>query len=496
MTDQIISLRLSDDDDTPEQINLFFSYGLSFHQFSHLRSLSIHRIYSLNSLKTIINQLSYLPHLIYLKITRYFILYNEIYDIGIIDLIRHLPKLIYCHLDITNDDEYYFSTPSIISSSLKSLSIPDLDCNINQLVYLIKYISNLQSLTICITDFSNKFQTPLTKFLSIKILKLNFNGPFNGLKHLFEIFPNLEELKIEMPSSYIDGYQWEYLIENNLLYLINFQFKMSISLSNQNNKEEKIDELLNSFSNQFWIEKHQWFVQCYFNRTDTSSIISIYSLPYAFQNFLYVDNNQLKSTSSNNWSFDSIQNLYYGYISSENLSLSHIHFNNIRYLYLTIPFNDIFWSIISRFDRLKSLKIVLLNDMNENDQLKLQILFNRLINLHSLTFFSWSIQNIFPFELTNSSIRQLDLRGPNLFYNNQQCKQLSYSSIGQQCEILFIYVKQRTDILNLINNMKNLRVLIVKCSKENENLIEWLEQYLPLTCAISNSNDEIRLWIR
>ncbi|CAF3485671.1 unnamed protein product [Rotaria sp. Silwood1] len=51
ITDRIITLRLSDDDDTPRQIDLFFTYGLSFNQFSHLQSLSIYHVYSLNSLK-------------------------------------------------------------------------------------------------------------------------------------------------------------------------------------------------------------------------------------------------------------------------------------------------------------------------------------------------------------------------------------------------------------------------------------------------------------
>jgi hypothetical protein len=126
ITDEILSLRLSGDDDTPQQIDLFFSYGLSLQQFSYLKSLTIYRIYSLNSLQRIINELSYLPHLTYLKITRHTIVYNEIYDIGIIDLIGRLPNLIHCHLDITHDNDRCILVPSIISSSLKDLSIPHL----------------------------------------------------------------------------------------------------------------------------------------------------------------------------------------------------------------------------------------------------------------------------------------------------------------------------------------------------------------------------------
>ncbi|CAF0844869.1 unnamed protein product [Rotaria sordida] len=246
------------------------------------------------------------------------------------------------------------------------------------------------------------------------------------MKNLLQTMSNLEKLKIEMESTYIDGYQWKTIIENYLLNLIIFQFKMSTPLSNQDNKEDKIDEILNSFYSQFWIEKHQWFIQCYWITADTSSIVYVYTLPYAFQDFFYIGNVRLKSTCPNNnqcWSFDSIHNLYYGHFLSQNLSLSHIHLDNIHYLDLTIPFDESF--------------------------------------CHSL--------------------------------------------IGQQCKVLFITVKQRTDIIDLINNMKNLHALIVQCNKtipmqkENENLLDWLQQHLPITCLISNSieiSNNICLWIR
>jgi len=495
ITDRIYSLRLSDDDDTPNQIDLFFSYGLSFQQFSHLQSLSINRIYSLNSMKLLINQLISLPHLIHLSITRYFILYNEEYDMNMIGCIGRLSKLISCHLDITTDSEFYFSIPSIRSLSLKYLSLPYLDCTIKQLVTLIQYIPNLQSLTTSLTDFLKVLIRPVIVFSSIKIFKLNLHGSFHAMRSLLETMPNLEELKIEMISSYIDGYQWENLIENTLPNLIIFQLKMSFSLSTQKSREKQIDEILNSFSNQFWIDNHQWFIQCYWTPMGTCLTAYVYTLPYAFRNFLYHDNGQFKSTYSNtDHFFNHVHNLYYG---STNSSLSPIHFNNIRYLDLTIPFNDSLWSILTKFDRLKSLKIVLINQMNEINQLKLQILFDHVPHLYSFTFYSWSIENIFPFELKNSSIRQLDLRAPNIFYNHQQCQQLSQSSIVQQCQILFINLQQRIDVLNLINQLNHLNVLIVKCqrSEMNENLTEWLEQYSLLTFTTSDY-EEIRLWIR
>jgi hypothetical protein len=188
------------------------------------------------------------------------------------------------------------------------------------------------------------------------------------------------------------------------------------------------------------------------------------------------------------------------------LDFSFIRLENIQHLDLTIPFDDSFWSFVPTLDRLKSLNIVLNSEIYSKDlQFNLQNLINRSIHLRSLTYFSWSNQNIFPFEIKNSSIRQLDLRSPNLVYDYLHCIELTRSAIGQQCQVLLINVEQRMNIIYLINHMNNLRALIVECpktlqtSEKEENLIEWLEKQLPSTCNISNiskTDDNIRLWIR
>ena len=46
ITDQIVSLGLSDDDEIPQQIYLFRSYGWDLNQFPRLRSLSLEHIRS------------------------------------------------------------------------------------------------------------------------------------------------------------------------------------------------------------------------------------------------------------------------------------------------------------------------------------------------------------------------------------------------------------------------------------------------------------------
>lgn len=507
INDNILAIRLSDDDDTPQQINLFFTYKFSLQHFIHLQSLSIHRIYSSQNLHRIMLELPLLSQLRHLKITRYKIIYDEFYDLQFLHRLGCLTKLIYCHLDITNDNHRCIHIPTISSCSLQILFLPNLNCNLNQLRTLLIDVVHLQSLYITIVDHSITLPTFIpVRFSTIKRLNMIFYGSLLSMRCLLQMLSNLEELKMNMPSTYIDGQQWQILIENNLLHLSIFQLKMSISLPHQKHPEETIEEILNSFRSPFWIIKHRWFIQCHWMITEGSSIISIYTLPYAFRHFSYTGNGQSKSTYPNenvSWSFDRIQNVYYGYIPSANVSIPAIRLHNVRQLDLTIPFDESFWTIVSTLNRLTSLNIVLNSQMNMKEiQWKLQILINHASRLHSLSYFSWSNENTFSFELSNSTIRQLDLRSPNLLYNYLQCIELTRSSIGQQCQVLLINVDQRANILYLVNHMNNLRALIVQCpsrsSMSNENLLSWLEQHLPSTCFISNStiiDDDIRLWI-
>lgn len=507
LSNRIISLQLSDDDDTPQQIDSFFSYGLSFNQFSSLQSLTIYHIYSLNSLKKLINELTYLSHLRYLKITRHTILFNEFYDIGIIDSISRFQELVHCYLDITNDNDFCFPTSSIISWSLKYLSIPYMDSNVNKSIQLIHHIPKLQSLNIGIVDQRAILQTLSIKFLSMKKLKMNFFGTFNSLKAFLQTMPNLEELKIDMESNYIDGRQWKTIIENNIPNLADLHFKMSVSTPSELNKDEHIDEILNTFRCEFWTKIHHWFVQCCSMSAGSSSITYIYTLPYSFRDFFYMSTVRLKSTCPTEcqyWHFDSIRNLYYSYTPSETLLLSPIQLSNIRSLDLTIPFDKTFWSLVPNFEHLNSLTVILYCSLNRIDvESTLQMILNRTPNLYSLKFFSWFALDEFPFDIKHSSIKNLDLRKLGIGYNHQQCLELCKSSIGQQCELLFITLENSADIVELVNHMKNLRALSVEFNHmvltENENLMEWLQKQLPVACTISTCTElsnVIRLWIR
>ncbi|CAF0828679.1 unnamed protein product [Adineta ricciae] len=510
IADHVHSLRFSDDDDTPQEVHLFFSHGLSLHQFSYLKFLSIHRFNSFDYLKTILEQLVKLPELNHLKITRYDVTYNAKYDIDMIKTIEHLPKVTSCYLDVFYDNENSYEVLSIISSSLSCLSFPKLNCDINQLIHLIKQLPNLSSLTISIVDQPTDLQISSIEFESMRKLNLIFYGYADNLMKFLPAMPNLEEFKVDFHPFFIDGCQWEKLIENRLKKLVRFQFKTAFMVSREKSKHEEIDRALNSFRSEFWIDKYQWFVQCHWIPNDFSRTMLIYTLPYAFESFFFSGNVRMKSTAPPEYvhhrTFHSIENLYYGRNLYENLPLPDFRLENIRHLDITIPYDQSFDSLVSSLDRLDSLKVDPYDCMNmDKVHANLHILCQRSSQLRSLKLSTWFNQHDFLFKIVHPKIRQLYLLGSNIVYNADKCDKLASSSIGQQCEVLCIRVEHRTDIVKLVNNMSKLRALVVKCidtsSLENGdgNLVEWLREHLPDVCSISRTSEahkDIRLWIR
>lgn len=112
-----------------------------------------------------------------------------------------------------------------------------------------------------------------------------------------------------------------------------------------------------------------------------------------------------------------------------------------------------------------------------------------------------------PYSNRSSSIRYIDLRGIDQFgqsqyYNDQQCLSLIRSPLGSQCQHIVIEVEKRTNIIDLVTKMNNLRTLNVRCrdrKKNDDDLIKWLQARLPSTCSFakdSKFSNDIRMWIR
>jgi hypothetical protein len=244
------------------------------------------------------------------------------------------------------------------------------------------------------------------------------------------------------------------------------------------------------------MEKHHWFVRCDYYPMDINKTGLLYTLPYAFDTFYYIDGSRSKSTSANDLDYslyNRVETLHHTARKqdfSENWISSSIRFVNIRYLKMKFPCNDQFWSVIPTLDRLITLDATLNQDLG---YAQLQMLLDRAPRLYSLSFCHMKNFSMNSFNVNSKSIHQLKFVqnfGYRLrYFNTEECAVLARSSLASQCQVLTIDVESRTNMLELIQTMPNLRVLSVQCnyeqnhqhesSEKNGDLIKWLEDRSP-----------------
>ncbi|CAF3710044.1 unnamed protein product [Rotaria sp. Silwood1] len=351
-------------------------------------------------------------------------------------------------------------------------------------------------------------------FLSITKLKLSLSRiDENKIIKFLQNMPNLYELIIDISCFNEDhtnrisyGNQWEKIIRHYLPNLQIFRFRMKFNLIDEKNREQRIDELIDSFRSSFWLEEHKWFVRCHWNPNNTFSPIYLYTLPYSFKHFRFNYSMKFKSTTPNDnnyMKYNYVDELDYDTSAVEQIVSSPIQFFNLQNLYVEFPINNHFWSFVPKLDRLTSMVIFMHYYYNIESQL--QSLVNHTPCLHSLTFFSSSFMQMMPpLNLRNKSIRRLILRVNNYYFNDKDCMEISHSLLSNQCEILSIPIQNHQISLIILNNMTKLHTLIIACendkNRENDDeIIIWLKDHLPSTCIISRDQifkSDIRLWIR
>jgi len=519
-SNQIHSLRLSDDDETPQQTILFLSYGFHLHQFVHLQSITLSNFHSSYILDKLLTECSDLPCLTYFKLHDCHLSIDRNHASNLYNRIWNLPKLVHCYLDIHFSNGNYFPRPTCVSQSLEYLSFLNLSCYSKELIDLFQSTPNLRSLIADFMDYDEHFDLTFP-MRSITRLKLSFDGSLIILENLLQKLPDLSHLTLEIINNYMNGYQWQDLIERNLRKLKRFEFKMRFSPSTNDNKDEQSNEILSSFQTKFWLDEHQWFVRCHWYSSDDHyqlDFIDLFTLPYAFQKFLsHTRCTLVKSTCLSNddfWTYDRVRHLCYGSTHFINSILSQVRFSNIKHLSLSLPFNELFFSIVTQLERLTSLKLSINSKKNlESIPSQLQTLLHRTTRLHSLSFSTWSIDYLSILFANNfdRSIRHLNLKNFTCgktcrYFNDEQCEQISRSKLGKQCQLLSIKLEHRHQIVYLVNRMSQLRTLNVRCQDDSwtnnellstqDELIHWLRDYLPSSCVVTRENLSIRIWIR
>lgn len=516
IVDHIISFGLSDTDDIPQQIYLFRSYGLTFDRFENLRSLSFDNIRSSEIIIDILSECSQLIHL-HLNVCYFGTTQNTIRSF--IDCVWKLPKLINCYLNLSFKHGLFISIPTNISLSIEHLSVIGVLYNGEQLNELCEHTPYLRYLSFDLSNIQSVKELK-TSIESITELNISYVGPQSIIiENVLQHIPNLSQLKIESLYVEIDGYEWEKIIRNYLPKLRIFQLKMKYQSLNENDKKH----LIKSFQTPFWLKEHQWFIRYHFNPTDQSNMLCLYTLPYSFTKLDIQFPLQIESTYSNKHDYQSygqVQHLLYRSSLIDETVKCHLNFPNITHLSIIFPVNNHLLSIIDKLDHLMSLEISRSKNMLDSDaQSQLQTILDHIPYLYSLKFSSWPetqltnqnyliTRKLTPIILETKMIRQVNLRTYDCWFNDEECILFSQSSLAKFCEILFIKVQNRMNILYLINSMSKLRSLIIQSRDDNwtnyssstdVGNVQWLQQNLPSTCSIQRDirfSHCIRIWIQ
>jgi hypothetical protein len=545
IADRIIALRLSNDHDTPYQINLFLSAsdGFTLRRFIHLQSLSFYHLCSNRIIKKIVLQCHDLPHLTQLNFIDCFLKFNRKILLDILNHIWSLSKLKHCQLGFEFEYDDRFPMPTIVSNSIEYLSIRYIYLHVVKLARLFRYTPNIQHLIVRIKHSHNDKQLQST-IPSMTSLKLAVVYSEKMMTNLLAYMPNLSHLTIEKTAINIDGHQWKQIIVEHLPKLKVFRFEMRYPLDIVDTREEEIDRILDSYRTPFWLIEHRWFVRCRWEPTDDRTYIFLYTLPYAFDAFIKHSQNcntRIKSTCprDNEYLFhDRVTTLFYQASIMDFAILPHDRFNKIQHSEVELPFYGRFLSDMPQFDQLTSLVVKTSSSTHPDDEgsfyegsgdegsddegselqasddarSQLQALIDRAPRLYSLTIYIWSssiVQQILS-NINSRSIRRLDLQSffspsDDCYFNSQQCATFIRSPLAIQCEILQIVVENRTNILDIVHAMTNLRALHVQClddkrkknSSGKDKLVEWLRSRL--SCIITRDivfTENIQLWIR
>ena len=497
---QVISLKLSNADQTPHSLEFFVSYDLSFDQFYRLQSLSLDSIHSLSLLNEIFAQCQDLPYLTHVALRRCHFQERDHFAQLIVHLWR-LSKLSHCRIEHRLPYELNFSNDTTISSSLEYLFLENFQFNSQELANLFYCTPSLRSFHGTIESHSDCLHWRLSYPSSIAAIQLSFRKSSYALtSNLLSKLPNLTRLTLKSREIFLNGYDWKNLIQNTCPKLKIFRLKMNFQFSRSIHAEEQLETLINSFQSSFWIEEHQWFVHCHWICTSLNNFGTLYTLPYAFNEFLLTNQTWLKSTGSIDNKYDHVRTLTMinlrTNLADESRELPY-DFRNIEHLQIHLPLKDSFWSLIHSFHRLKSLDVILVKGISFRP---LQLLLDRSPYLTSFCLGNYDRLEIIS-QLTSTSIDRLDFLTKNRYkryVDRQQCNALIRSSLGRQCRHLLISIEHRTNILHLLENMSDLRSLTCQCQDDDPTIVLWLRQRLPPTYSVCRERlqpSTIRLWI-
>ena len=497
---QIFYLRVSNAPKTPDQCARLWCDYFTLGQFKNLRSLTLYKLDSQLLLQNpdFFVDLNYLRHLTHLKFVNCF--FSDVKDTDLqrlIDQIWSLPRLTHFYWDCQFPRRPLFWLPTRVSTSLQCLTIYHQNWSSNRFAPLFAKTPRLRKFSVELTTYEKddlpvweKF-VPSSPHLSLRKVFLIWVISPRLLTNLFHLFPNVTDLKVKtMNSIQFDGHQWEQLLVKSFPQLKVFQLKMFLTFPRDENQQEKFDRYFDTYRSSFWIER-RWFIRCHWGFMDKDLEICLYSLPYASTNSpfpCFLSNMQTKSTCPVDLclSYDSVRDITHESWMVGNEFMSRVQFMNIEQLFVKLPFDSQFLSIVSSFSNLRSL---IVDKLPADSQFQLQQILDRSPYLQEIVFSSWTTLTLPPYSLEgSSSISRLNLDGYDHLraqhsYTSEECLELIQSPLGRQCRVLTIQVKELICILILTLRMINLRTLHVRFGRHQQQIendvIESLRNCIP-----------------
>ncbi|CAF1607490.1 unnamed protein product [Adineta ricciae] len=275
--EQVISLILSDKNDTPGLVKVFLS-RVHIQQFTNLRLLSLIRI-SHESMCQILPELSKLKRLNSLSVDNSggkgkfvdFIDKEKNENTKVYSLLpKSSPEIIFQlkYLCTTYSNELtsmYF--PNLLQLRLNCYSLYGINAILQQAPQL-----KLLTLFLDLFDGFQEFQ-PCYSLRKLIIIIKYAHISINTIGQFLANFTNLMHFELKdvfgfADGSLIDGFRWQSIAQSFSTF--SFKFKMKETLTERN---------LDSFRTRFWIEEKRWFVACH-EQCLFAVPLSDFGLPY------------------------------------------------------------------------------------------------------------------------------------------------------------------------------------------------------------------------
>lgn len=310
----VISLILSNENQTPGQIGLFLSL---YHIEEYIRLETINLISIEESyLKIILERLSINSSLTSL------IIHHELYS----HVNREITQLISLMIKKNNlrklDLNLGYTTIEQLQwpeqSSIQYLKLSDrISLHMFRTILHCAPYLNTMILQDCLIDSIDEFNsltsdtTVYRQLTSLTLEDCDLN--ITLIELLLSLTPSLVHFTMQSnDNDFYDGARWEQFIQTKLLNLIQFQFAFQFSM-NDNGEFTALETLITSFQTPFWLETKQWFVTAL--RIQNSNVINLYTTEDCAKKITYrpkankISRSTIPTTMKDLITMDSVQEL-------------------------------------------------------------------------------------------------------------------------------------------------------------------------------------------